>query len=194
MVTSIPVGSSGGQLTFRSVGGGQRAPRHRLREAAPRAPPKTAVRSHLGTATAGRSRSPGCRARCPPRPPPRCPSRMLSPRLDPWLIPETISSGRSPRSPRSAKRTQSTGCRRSRTRSNRRRRSPPRPTAASGGDAARGGAAVGVRRDHVRLGFLLQRRRAAACRPSAWIPSSFVIRTRTRPILGTGRPCNQPPP
>ncbi len=34
---------------------------------------------------------------------------MSSPRLEPWLIPETISSGGSPSSPRSANRTQSTG-------------------------------------------------------------------------------------
>src|SRR5918996_768462 len=34
---------------------------------------------------------------------------MSSPRFEPWLIPETISSGRSPSSPSSAKRTQSTG-------------------------------------------------------------------------------------
>ena len=34
---------------------------------------------------------------------------MSSPRLEPWLIPDTISSGGSPSSPRSANRTQSTG-------------------------------------------------------------------------------------
>jgi len=34
---------------------------------------------------------------------------MSSPRLAPWLMPETISSGRSPIRPSSAKRTQSTG-------------------------------------------------------------------------------------
>ncbi len=34
---------------------------------------------------------------------------MSSPRFEPWLIPETIRSGFAPSSPRSAKRTQSTG-------------------------------------------------------------------------------------
>ena len=77
---------------------------------------------------------------------------MSSPRLAPWLMPDTISSGTNSISPSAAKRTQSTGVPSV--------ANPVVPSANSSSSTqsglrvvmrARGGAAVGVRRDHGQL-------------------------------------------
>src|SRR4051794_16127518 len=110
---------------------------------------------------------------------------MSSPRLEPWLIPETISSGRSPISPSSAKRTQSTGV----------------PSVANPLDPSLNGIsstqsgervvmlrAVALRFESGAITWtsspsIARRALRSACSPLAWIPSSLVIRTRIRPPI-----------
>ena len=105
---------------------------------------------------------------------------MSSPRLAPWLMPETISSGSNSTSPSAAKRTQSTGVpsvAKPLVPSSKRDLLDPQRRA--GGDAAGGRRAVRVRRDHGQLDARAARAsaRRIACRPLAWMPSSFVRRT-----------------
>src|SRR5919108_1384687 len=105
---------------------------------------------------------------------------MSSPRFEPWLIPETIRSGRSPTSPRSAKRTQSTGV-------------PSvayaiSPSSSSTSSTESGDLVVMLRAVALRFesGTITcastPSTSASACRrawsPSAPIPSSFVSKTR----------------
>ena len=111
---------------------------------------------------------------------------MSSPRFAPWLIPETIRSGFcSPVSPRSAKRTQSTGV-----------PSVAKPVVPSSKviSSTHRGERVVIERA-VALLFesgaitlssssgISARARRRACSPFAPIPSSLVIRTRMTSIL-----------
>src|SRR3954454_22730999 len=110
---------------------------------------------------------------------------MSSPRLEPWLIPETISSGRSPTRTSSAKRTQSTGV-----------PSVPYPIEPSSkgiSSTQRGERVVMLRAVALRLesgaitwtssSGILRNSTRRAFSPAAWIPSSLVIRTFTRPPI-----------
>src|SRR4051812_34098686 len=112
---------------------------------------------------------------------------MSSPRLEPWLIPETISSGRSPTNPSSAKRTQSTGVPSVAY--------PLEPSSNGISSTQRGDRVVMLRAVALRFesgaitwtssSGILQSSARRAFSPVAWIPSSLVIRTRIRPpILG----------
>src|SRR5262245_55803873 len=111
---------------------------------------------------------------------------MSSPRFEPWLMPEMISSGRSPRRPSSAKRTQSTGVPSV--------AKPLDPSSNSISSTQSGERVVMLRAVALRfeLGAItctstsrrsrsLSRR---AFRPLAPMPSSLVIRTRITSILG----------
>ena len=107
---------------------------------------------------------------------------MSSPRLEPWLMPETTRSGWKPSiSPSAASRTQSTG-----VPSHAKPFVPSsKPTSVthSGrreGDRARGGRAVGVRRDTASsTSSTPSSARRSVCRPVAPIPSSLVSSTRS---------------
>src|SRR5918996_1904203 len=122
---------------------------------------------------------------------------MSSPRLEPWFIPDTIRSGRSPSSPRSAKRTQSTGVPSV---------AKPRPPSLNSTSLTESGERVVMLRAvalRLESGAITctpkpstaESARLAACRPWAPMPSSFVSRTFTpiTTILGAalaplGRP------
>ena len=111
---------------------------------------------------------------------------MSSPRLEPWLIPETISSGRSPTSPSSANLTQSTGVPSV--------AKPLDPSSKGISSTQSGERVVMLRAVALRLesGAMTWTSRPSipmssfrrAFRPVAWIPSSLVIRRRTPTILG----------
>src|SRR6266540_6094150 len=110
---------------------------------------------------------------------------MSSPRLEPWLMPETISSGRSPTSPSSAKRTQSTGVPSV--------AKPVDPSANGISSTQSGERVVMLRAVALRLesGAITWTSRSGILRssvrrafsPVAWIPSSLVIRTLIPPPI-----------
>src|SRR4051794_1510521 len=112
---------------------------------------------------------------------------MSSPRFEPWLIPETTASALKPSTrPSLASRTQSTGVPSV--------AKPYVPSSNSTRSTHSGRRVVIERAIAERLpsgamtassmsGTIASSARRRACRPSAWMPSSLVSRTRTTPTL-----------
>src|SRR5947209_951122 len=109
---------------------------------------------------------------------------MSSPRFEPWLMPDTISSGGSSISPSTANLTQSTGVPSV--------AKPCVPSSKSISSTHSGWRVVIDRAVALRFEFgaitetsrpgTASSARRIACRPRAWMPSSFVSRTRVDPL------------